>query len=224
MKKIIIGMTCEKRDNKLIVSEDIILSLFSHEAIGVPLPYNAGESKRDIFLNACHGFVFCGGGDVDPSFYGEEPTGKEKNICFDRDVFEKQIFDVAFSENKPILAICRGMQAVNVFSGGSLYSHIDAHSQKEERHVATHIVSLCEHGRLRKTTGKETLAVNSLHHQAIKSLGSGLIIDAVSQEDGYIEAFHHRSHKFLLGIQWHPECLPCEASSKIFESFIDACK
>lgn len=224
MKNILIGLSCEKKNNKLTVSEDIIFALAEHGAIGVPLPYKVVNQNDNMLLDVCNGFLFCGGGDIHPSLYGEKLSGEEKNICFDRDVFEKTIFEFAFDSGKPILAICRGMQAINVFLGGNLHSHIEGHSQVEKRSVKTHGVRLSKQGLLYNLTGRESFDVNSFHHQAIKKLADGLIVDAVSKNDGYVEAFHHSSHNFLLGIQWHPECLECDISESIFKGFIDACK
>ncbi len=172
------------------------------------------------------GFIFCGGEDIDPKYYGEEKSEKPGNICSTRDRFEEKLFSAAYKTGKPILAICRGMQVVNVFLGGSLHQHIDGHVQAEARCVPTHTVTLEADGLLRIILGQERITVNSFHHQTIKKLAPSLFCDAISANDGYVEAFHHISHPFLLGVQWHPECYfeLSETSSRIFKEFIRACE
>lgn len=171
------------------------------------------------------GFMFCGGGDIDPSYYGEEKSEQTKNICFIRDRFEEKLFRYVYSCGKPILGICRGMQIINIFLGGTLHQHIEGHMQKEDRHTQTHAVSVIKGSFLNKLTDKESLFVNSFHHQAVKELADCLTVDAVS-EDGYIEAFHHEKHRFLLGLQWHPESYFAidESADKVFKAFINSCK
>ena len=168
------------------------------------------------------GFVFCGGGDIDPKYYGEEKGEHINNVCFVRDQFEEKLFLSAYTSGKPILGICRGMQIINVFLGGTLYQHIDGHMQKEDRHTQTHAVSVTKGSFLHALTDKESLFVNSFHHQAVKRLAGCLTTDAVST-DGYIEAFHCKNHPFLLGVQWHPEaCFFNDGISKrIFDSFVE---
>jgi putative glutamine amidotransferase len=171
------------------------------------------------------GFLFCGGEDLDPKYYGEEKSRLLGNICSVRDEYEEKMFSAAYKTGKPILGICRGMQIINVFLGGSLHQHIDGHKQAESRDARTHTVELCESGVLRKILGESAIAVNSFHHQIVKRLAADLICNATSTNDGYIEAFHHKEHPFLLGVQWHPECYfeLSETSSKIFNEFIKAC-
>ena len=91
--------------------------------------------------------------------------------------------------------------------------------------MQTHAVSVVKNSLLYEITGKDSLYVNSFHHQAVKELADCLTVDAVS-EDGYIEAFHHEKHRFLLGLQWHPESyFEFDASAaKVFRAFINSCK
>jgi putative glutamine amidotransferase len=176
-------------------------------------------------ITKADGFLFCGGEDIDPKYYGEEKSRLLGNICSVRDEYEEKMFAAAYKTGKPILGICRGMQVINVFLGGSLHQHVDGHKQAESRDARTHTVELCESGVLRKILGESAIAVNSFHHQIVKRLAADLICNATSTNDGYIEAFHHKEHPFLLGVQWHPECYfeLSETSSKIFDEFIKAC-
>ena len=174
---------------------------------------------------AFDGFVFCGGGDIDPRYYGEGDKLHLKNICSIRDGFEAMLFNAAFKTGKSILGICRGMQVINVFMGGNLYQHIDGHMQSDARNIPTHDITLLNGGVLRSIIMKDKIMVNSFHHQAVKHLAPDLAVDAISP-DGHIEAFHANWHKFLLGVQWHPEaCFKLDDSSeRIFRAFIEACK
>lgn len=170
------------------------------------------------------GFMFCGGGDIDPLYYGEEKNENVKNICSIRDQFEEKLFHCAYSCGKPVLGICRGMQIINVFLGGNLHQHIEAHIQKESRHTKTHEVFIADGTLLKRITGDKAILVNSFHHQAVKELANCLTVDAVS-EDGYVEAFHQEKHRFLLGLQWHPESYfeLDESADKVFKAFINSC-
>ena len=106
-----------------------------------------------------------------------------------------------------------------------IYQHIVGHRQTAPRNERTHGAVLCD-GVLKEIIGDELIMVNSFHHQLVKKLADCLVPDAYSQNEGYIEAFHLPEHKFLLGVQWHPEAYfaESESSSKLFEKFIEACK
>ena len=171
------------------------------------------------------GFIFCGGDDLDPKYYGEQKSEKIGNICSARDEFEEKLFRAVYATGKPILGICRGMQVINAFLGGSLHQHMDGHIQSEDKSVTTHPVLVEKDSMLEKITGANEFPVNSFHHQAINSLAPGLVVDAYSKNDGYVEACHSEEHKFLFGVQWHPESYfeSSDISKKIFQAFIDAC-
>lgn len=172
------------------------------------------------------GLVLCGGNDIHPSFYGEEIRGAE-DFDIERDKYEMEITKAFLDTGKPILAICRGMQLLNVALGGSLIQHINSsHIHRSEKGIdLVHKVEA--KGFLKDLYGKE-LFVNSFHHQAIKDLGKGLFPIAFC--DGIIEAFEDKSRK-ILGVQFHPErmCLDFERNDtvnglKIFEYFISLVK
>ena len=182
--------------------------------------------SREITKCANHThLILCGGGDVNPAFYNMQNQSC-KNVSVIRDLAELYLISYFYSHNLPILGICRGMQVINVFLGGSLHQHIDNHCQDEDRGILTHGVTVNEGGLLHKIEGREHIEVNSFHHQVVNVLAPCLDIDGSSDGDGYIEAFHHKDHPFLLGVQWHPEDYfgKCETSGKIFKAFISACK
>ena len=213
------------QDTMMAVNKDYLNAIWNAGGIGVVLPYTEDREQLKEFAENFDGFLFCGGVDIDPSYYGEEIKPETKYICSIRDSFEYAMFHECFPTNKPILGICRGEQVINVFLGGTLHQHIDGHVQAEARHKQTHRVTVNKGSMLHRLLAKEEIMTNSFHHQCVKKLGKGLICDAVS-EDGYIEAYHSDEHPFCLGVQWHPESYhkTCETSSKIFAAFINACK
>lgn len=227
MRKVIVALSATVSEEGFVKVSEAYLDAV-RESGGIPsvLSPRLDDGYVNNICATSDGFLFCGGEDIDPKYYGEEKSTLVKNICSKRDRFEEKLFAAAYKTGKPILAICRGMQVINVFMGGSLHQHIDGHVQAEARCVPTHAVTLDADGLLKKILGQEIITVNSFHHQAIKKLAPALFCDAISAVDGYIEAFHHTSHHFLLGVQWHPEnyCAKCETSTKIFEAFIEACE
>lgn len=225
MKKIIIALSSTPiEDGYVKVTEAYLDAIYCAGAIPMLLSPRVDDEYLQNVCETVDGFLFCGGDDIDPKYYGEEKSLLIGNICSNRDEFEYALFNAAYKTGKPILGICRGLQVINVFLGGSLHQHINGHRQKEARDVFTHSVKLCEGEMLQKMLVEEKIKVNSFHHQIIDRLAKTLACDAVSDE-GYIEAAHCPTHKFLLGVQWHPECYftKSENSSKIFKAFVEAC-
>ena len=225
MRKIIVALSSTPTEDGYVkVTEGYLDAIYSAGAIPMLLTPRADEEYIRSVCETVDGFLFCGGDDIDPKYYGEEKSSLIGNICSKRDEFECELFRAAYGTGKPILGICRGLQVMNVFLGGNLHQHIDGHKQNEAKDVCTHRVTLCEGQMLHVLLGEEKINVNSFHHQIVDRLAEPLVCDAVS-DDGYIEAAHAPSHKFLLGVQWHPECYfsKYEISSKIFKAFIEAC-
>ncbi len=212
-------------DGCVSVNEGYLKSVF--ECGGIPALLYPCVDKEYIkrVIERFDGFLFCGGGDIDPRYYGERKDQSVKNICSLRDEFECLLFDSVYKSGKPIMGICRGMQIINVFLGGSLHRHIDGHMQIEDKKTRTHYVYFQDESILSNITSLNRVKVNSFHHQAVMSLADVLSIDALS-DDGYIEAFHQKGHKFLLCVQWHPEaCYDDDQSSRmLFEAFLGACE
>ncbi len=224
MKRANIALASSISDGMVSVRDTYLNSIWREGAIPTLLQPRADEEYVSRAAEDFDGFVFCGGDDIDPKYYGEENVAS-KNICSVRDEFERMLFEAVYKTGKPILGICRGMQVINVFLGGSLHQHIDGHVQEEHRAVRTHSVSLTEGAMLAEILGEENIDVNSFHHQVVKVLADGLAVDAVSS-DGYLEACHAVGHPFLLCVQWHPESYydDCETSRKIFKAFVEACE
>ena len=200
---------------------------------GVPLvlPYIESEEMIDAFIDLCDGFLFTGGADVEPPYYGEA----KKDTCGEtepnRDKLEMAVLNRALEVGKPILGICRGLQIINVAMGGTLYQDIPtefetelSHRQTEEQNEPSHPIFIEDGTPLHSVVGKSEMIGNSFHHQAIKTLADGLAVSARAS-DGIIEAVYAPDKKYLRAYQWHPERLyRIEDNKALFDDFINACK
>lgn len=215
-----------------MVTSDYIAAIEKAGGIPIIIPLHENKDQANIYLEICDGILVCGGIDLNPLTYGEQPhplLGKN-NLDFDK--FELRFIRQCIEYEKPILAVCRGIQLFNVACGGSLYQDVSLHEgniighmQKEtSRCGVCHKVRFRENTRLYELFGKEVYT-NSFHHQAIKEIGEGLTVSAVA-EDGIIEAIEREGHPFQIGVQWHPECMfsHSEAMRPLFESFIATAK
>ncbi|SHH41733.1 putative glutamine amidotransferase [Anaerosphaera aminiphila DSM 21120] len=201
-------------------------------ATPIILSYNYDEESIDTVLNKIDGIVFTGGHDINPIYYGEFPNKKCFSLSPKRDVFEFDILKKALDGDIPILAICRGMQMLNIVKGGSLYQDLETeyenpldHTQGEPFSNTFHKVEIIKdnfYGKLFKDTSIE---VNSLHHQAVKKLGDDLKVFSKSS-DGIVEGIYLEDKKFVCGVQWHPEYLykKSEIQRDFLTEFINSCK
>lgn len=182
------------------------------------------EANRRALLK-CDGLLMPGGVDIEPARYGQETHEKCGKIDLARDAAEWWMLESFLPTQKPLLGICRGIQMLNVFQGGTLHQHIDGHSDFKSRSTGCHKVSILPGSRLETILSESCLTVNSLHHQAVDALGKDLAVCAVS-EDGIVEAVIHTSHPFCLAFQWHPEHMSrkSKGQQKIFDTFVNACK
>ncbi len=200
---------------------------------GVPvlIPYTDNIDTLFSFIDMCDGVCFTGGIDVDPKRYGEEKMPWCKDTQDNRDIFDLSIFHIARKMKKPILGICRGAQLINVALEGTLYQDIPTeintsilHSQLEPKFEYSHEINIANDTPLYNLLGKERIKANSFHHQAIKTLGEGLLVMATA-DDGIIEAIYSSNYKYLRAYQWHPEriCLNDNNQKALFTDFIKAC-
>lgn len=170
------------------------------------------EKNLDEVVNICDGLVVTGSAnDVHPKYYGEEPT---KEYKFDEYGLVKNIVELFYNANKPILGICAGIQEINVIFGGTLHQQIPNHNLRDN---SKHNVELAENTFLYEVYEKKNIKVNSYHKQAIKDLAPEFKITAIS-EDGIIEGIEKEN---IIAVQWHPEILE---DIKLFSMFIDKMK
>lgn len=188
---------------------------------GIPVVLSPGMESADIeaALLQCSGLVLTGGGDVDPARYGEDRHPTVIGVSEARDAMEFTSLTVAAERSMPVLAICRGMQVLNVWAGGGLIQDIPSsvrgacnHSVQQPREAAAHQVTLQGGCRAVAILGGEQVGVNSRHHQALDPLrlGDGLVV-AGRAPDGVIEVVEQPGERFVLGIQWHPEDMAAAA-------------
>lgn len=200
---------------------------------GIPilLPYTSDFEECKNIIKKLDGLMIPGGIDVSPLMYTEEPLPKVNKSIRNMDLYEIELIKEAQKQNKPILAICRGMQILNVAFGGTLYQ--DIHEQKaaslchtqsmDIRSEMTHSVSIRTDSRLFSIYEQEKILVNSYHHQAVKDL-AGTLLPAAFSADQILEACESKDGR-IIGIQWHPEALinTDYKTQKLFRYFIELC-
>jgi putative glutamine amidotransferase len=177
-------------------------------------------------LDRVDGVCLPGGPDVQPSAYGAEPHPELGPTEPRVDAVELALVRAADRRKLPILGICRGMQVLNVARRGTLHQHLPdvvgsdtAHRQSAHGSIPTHRIETSPHSRIRATLGGPSLEVNSFHHQAVHTLGRGLVATAWA-EDGTIEAIENPGDRLVAGVQWHAEGL--RAHGPLFELLIAA--
>ena len=226
MRRKTIGLSANiNNDNPIADYANVAYCSAVIKASGTPLilPVTKNDDVLNDYIDICDGFIFTGGKDITPLFYGEETRPLCSNTSTNLDEYQIALFKRAFATQKPILGICRGMQLMNVVLGGTLYQDLSEHDQKVLKHVQScdpldtaHEVHF-ENGSVLFDIFGEKAMVNSTHHQAIKMPGKDLMISARAY-DGIIEAVEHRDHPFCVGVQWHPEKL-ADVDEKMFSIF-----
>jgi putative glutamine amidotransferase len=205
---------------------------------GIPfiIPFLDDEAALRRLYDMADAIVFSGGNDVDPELYGSKPSGLLGDISRRRDNQEWKLYEWSFEEKKPILAICRGMQLLNVFLGGTLHQDIVTNLPEASNHrlsdlkqsfeFIAHKLKIDSNSKLASILGATEINANTLHHQAIDRLATKLKATAWS-EDGIIEAVELPGDDFIVGVQCHPEALEHEAETgwrNLFNEFVVATK
>jgi putative glutamine amidotransferase len=194
------------------------------------LPFSQKPDILPLLVEKADGFLYTGGIDVDPSFYGEKGIAGLGAVNHELDRFQIAVLQEVMTLQKPVLAICRGIQLINVALGGSLFQDIPSqfpatalkHMQDALSYGVDHPVTIEPGSRLFELFGPRIM-VNSRHHQSIKTIGRDLIITARAP-DGVIEAAQHKTLPMDL-VQWHPELMLRQNNDMLclFESFINRC-
>jgi gamma-glutamyl-gamma-aminobutyrate hydrolase PuuD len=181
-------------------------------------------------LDGASGLVLPGGGDIDPEWYGCPRHARTKNVSHRRDRFELTLLGSALERDIPVLAICHGMQLLNVLLGGTLDQHLsdDAdrldHDRDRPRAEPVHGIRVKEGSLLAKLLGTNEAPVNSHHHQGLEKIGRDLEEIAWSG-DGVLEAVQMQGQRWVLGVQWHPEAMAPvhDLQKRIFDAFVEQC-
>ncbi|NPV84905.1 MAG: gamma-glutamyl-gamma-aminobutyrate hydrolase family protein [Anaerolineae bacterium] len=232
----LIGVTASRSETKsdlprAQVNETYIQALL--QAGGTPLILPVGLSEEHLLplCSSLDGFLLTGGADIDPALFGGQPHAEVYGIDHARDRMEIALTRLCAQNNIPLLAICRGIQVMNVALGGTLYTHIADQLPNALRHDwypnfardrLSHRVRIEKDSQLYRILGSETLEVNSLHHQGVAKVAPGLLASAFSP-DQLVEALELRGHPFAIGVQWHPEELTAHLPMRaLFNAFIQA--
>lgn len=201
------------------------------EAGGIPvmLPLTSSHETLAQLTAMLDGILFTGGQDVSPSVYFTPQSERCGECCLERDKMELELLRLALKQDKPVLGICRGIQLLNAALGGDLYQDLPTeHPSEIQHHQAppydrpVHTVTLVSDSPIQKLFHKDTLSVNSYHHQAIRTLAPVLRPMAYSN-DGLVEAVWLPTARFVWAVQWHPEFLYRidPDSRKLFSFFVD---
>jgi putative glutamine amidotransferase len=200
----------------------------------IPLLPGDEDTLRAIY-EQLDGIFLTGGVDIDPTNYGEERQPLCDRIDPARDWTELALVRWAIRDHKPVLGVCRGIQAINVACGGTLYQDIGHQHPQAIKHdyfptltgpardFLAHPVRLTPRSRIHRVLGAEQVQVNSMHHQGIKRLAPGLTATAFAP-DGLIEAIEKPGSPYLVGVQWHPEELADahDPMRRLFADFVEA--
>ncbi|MBD7909040.1 gamma-glutamyl-gamma-aminobutyrate hydrolase family protein [Sporosarcina gallistercoris] len=231
--KPLIGITCHHNfEYQYLLNHSYVQSVT--EAGGIPLLLAMGL-KNDVgsLVERLDGLLLSGGFDINPLFYDEEPIKELGEISPGRDDNEMELVRAFLQADKPVLGICRGHQVLNVAQGGTMYQDIHAlmdgdilqHVQNARRDHLSHRVELVENSKISTIFGTTNILVNSFHHQAVKDVSDGFTVGGTAS-DGVIEAIESEKHKFVIGVQWHPENTACAGdvpSNRLFNAFVEAC-
>ena len=194
------------------LENDMARYLASMDVMPILIP-DLDDSILSRYMDEMDGLVLQGGADLAPETYGEEPIGRWLGDR-KRDLYEIRLIELALERNLPILGICRGMQLLNAFYGGTLYQDLGTQLSPTIVHrdailydSVHHSVQHTEGSLLSEAYETQTMLVNSVHHQGVKTLGKDLVVESICPDKDLIEAFRHRDvhTQFVWAVQWHPE-------------------
>ncbi|MEX1125753.1 MAG: gamma-glutamyl-gamma-aminobutyrate hydrolase family protein [Acidimicrobiia bacterium] len=230
----LVGVTTWRRRFETYIGNDPLHSLADHYVAAVvdsgmvPILFPAGQSTTEAgrLVAMVDGLVLSGGGDVDPSVYGAPRNRATYGDDPVVDEFEIALVREARAQGKPLLAICRGLQLLNVALGGTLNQevtsegglHTPVQGDPESLNERRHVVRFEPGSILADVYGSQELAVNTLHHQGVERLADDLVVEG-STSDGLIEAVRCPGGWWAVGVQWHPERLDADHHKPLFTAF-----
>lgn len=201
-------------------------------AVPFLLPQPASTTYARDCVAGFDGLLLIGGEDLAAEVSGAAPETVGANADAERDRWEIELLRAALGSGIPVLAVCRGMQLLNVAYGGTLHGHMTGRSAEHpelpddpsDALELRHVVQLAPTSRVRAATGVASLATNSLHHQSVDRLGDGLVVTGVAA-DGVLESIEPSTSSWCVGIQWHPELMPDDRHQQaLLGTFVDACR
>ncbi len=202
-------------------------ALLAAGALPVVIPTSDERSVRAEYLDRLDGFVFTGGLDVPPRAYGQAKHPQTQECDPKRFASDSLLAELALEREIPVLAICMGVQLINVVYGGTLVQHIESdvrHEAKDLGSDSSHAIVIEEESLLHRILGSREVEVNSAHHQAVGKVAPGLRVVARAS-DGIVEAVEMTDRAFFLGVQWHPERIfERPEQLRLFAAFVDACQ
>lgn len=213
MKSKIGIVICGFAGNRQFVSDAYIQAIKQAGGIPLLLPLVKSNTMLCEYTKLCDGFLFCGGDDITPLLFGSEPFFGIGKTDITLDIFQLRLMRAVLETSKPVLAICRGMQILNVALKGTILQDISSspedyicHMQNSDaRRDISHKVVFQKDSLLHRILG-DFAYTNSFHHQAVATLGRGVSATAHTG-DGLTEGIEVRQHPFAVGVQWHPECM-----------------
>jgi len=236
MTKPLIGITVDSEDGAgysvfpwLALRRNYASAVVRAGGVPVLLPHE--PERVDDYAASLDGLLVSGGDfDVDPALFGATERHPKVATKDDRTAFEAAMVRAALTADKAVLGICGGQQLLHVVLGGTLIQHIPdevenalAHEQPYPRDEPGHTVALVAGTRLAEIVGLDELEVNSAHHQAVKDIPDGVVVNARAP-DGVIEGIEAPAHRFCIGAQWHPEFELSDGDRRIFDAFVDAAR
>ena len=204
----------------------------------IPSPFGdtaRGDVTVDDYAQALDGLVLHGGADLSPTSYGEVPLKSDWTGDRLRDEYEMALVRAFGDAGKPVFGICRGLQLINVAHGGTLYQDIATqkpgalvHRDAGAYDLNFHEVDIAPGSKLERLLGERRHKINSVHHQGVKDLADGFVVEAVSPDDGVIEAIRHTGDAWIAAVQWHPEFHKPELGvlddAPLLRDFLDAAR
>lgn len=236
MTTALIGVTTDRSTSRygypvFTLAEAYVDALQMAGATPVIIPLGLPEEQLIGLLSRLDGVLFSGGGDVHPWRYGGLPNPLVDSIDEERDHVEILLVEQALKKGLPIFGICRGLQLINVALGGTLYEDLGEQLPGSIKHIdfgmhprdyLAHAIQVEPESLLAEVLRCQSTQVNSLHHQGIRQLASGLHLSA-SAPDGVIEGVELPGYPFGLAVQWHPENLQAyPPMRRLFQAFVSA--